>query len=98
MLFDFTTQLPTDSSQFDVCIVGSGPAGITLAREISRSGLTVCLLESGGYKLVAEIEDLNAGVVDSAHGYDEEVLRQGRCRQFGGTANLWKRPYFAASG
>jgi Choline dehydrogenase and related flavoproteins len=29
MLFDFTTQLPTDSSQFDVCIFGSGPAGIT---------------------------------------------------------------------
>jgi choline dehydrogenase-like flavoprotein len=89
MLFESTTHVPDDSLQFDVCIVGSGPAGITLAREISRAGLRVCLLESGGYKSGGKIQSLNAGVVDSTHGYREEVLRDGRCRQFGGTANLW---------
>jgi choline dehydrogenase-like flavoprotein len=89
MLFDFTKQVPVDSLQVDVCIVGSGPAGITLAREISRAGLGVCLLESGGHKTAREIQDLNAGSVDSAHGYREETLREGRRRQFGGTANLW---------
>ena len=32
----------------DVCLIGSGPAGITLARELSGSGASVLLLESGG--------------------------------------------------
>jgi len=31
----------------DVCIVGSGPAGMTLARELSTTGLSVMVLESG---------------------------------------------------
>ena len=50
MLVHTITQVPDDFLQFDVCIVGSGPAGITLAREISHCGLRVCLLESGGDK------------------------------------------------
>src|ERR1700738_3512999 len=89
MLIDISTQVPDDLLQFDVCIVGSGPAGITLAREISRSGLRVCLLESGGHKPAEDTQNLNAGAVDSAHGYREQTLRDGRPRQFGGTANLW---------
>lgn len=89
MLVDTATQVPDDFLQFDVCIVGSGPAGITLAREISRAGLRVCLLESGGHKPAEDTQNLNAGAVDSAHGYREQTLREGRCRQFGGTANLW---------
>src|SRR5690349_1092408 len=74
---------------FDVCIVGSGPAGITLACEISRSGLHICILESGGHKATEETQDLSTGAVASAHGYHERTLREGRRRQFGGTANLW---------
>jgi choline dehydrogenase-like flavoprotein len=89
MLVDTTTQIPGDFLQFDVCIVGSGPAGMTLAREISRSGFRVCLLESGGYKPAEEAQNLCAGAVDSAHGYREQTLLEGRRRQFGGTANLW---------
>src|SRR5258708_26489497 len=87
MLIDINPQVPDDFLKFDVCIVGSGPAGITLAREISRAGLRVCLLESGGHNPAAKIQDLNAGAVDSTHGYREEPLWEGRRRQFGGTAN-----------
>jgi choline dehydrogenase-like flavoprotein len=78
-----------DLARFDVCIVGSGPAGITVAREICRAGLSVCLVESGAHKCSGEIQTLNAGGVDSTDGYREEMLREGRCRRFGGTANLW---------
>jgi choline dehydrogenase-like flavoprotein len=89
MLVNITGQAPKDPLQFDVCIVGSGPAGITLARQISRSGLSVCVLDSGGHKPSDDSQDLNAGCVASAHGYPERTLREGRRRQFGGTANLW---------
>jgi choline dehydrogenase-like flavoprotein len=89
MLFNTSQQVPDSLEQCDVCIVGSGPAGITLAREISHAGLRVCLLESGGHKPAEETEELNAGAVDSVHGYEEQTLLKGRRRQFGGTSNLW---------
>jgi choline dehydrogenase-like flavoprotein len=89
MLVDTTIQVPNGVIQVDVCVVGSGPAGITLASEISRSGLRVALLESGEYKATAESQSLNTGAVDSAHGYEEQTLHKGRSRQFGGTSNLW---------
>lgn len=33
----------------DVCVVGSGAAGAVVAKELSESGLKVCVLEEGGY-------------------------------------------------
>ena len=39
--------MPQSSSTWDVIIVGSGPAGATLARELSRGGRRVLLLEAG---------------------------------------------------
>src|ERR1700722_13070122 len=89
MLVDTSTQVLYGSLQFDVCIVGSGPAGITLAREISRSGFRACLLESGGPRPAKETQNVNEGAVESDHGYPEQTLWEGRRRQFGGTANLW---------
>ena len=89
MLVDSSKELSEDFPRVDVCIVGSGPAGITLARQICRSGLRVCLLESGGHNPSEAAQNLNTGTVDSVHGYREQTLRDGRRRQFGGTGNLW---------
>ena len=42
--------IPRNSTQGrDVCILGAGPAGISLAMELIGSGLDVYLLESGGF-------------------------------------------------
>jgi choline dehydrogenase-like flavoprotein len=97
MLVDTAIQLPEDYLRFDVCIVGSGPAGITLAREVSESGLRVCLLECGGRESVEEAQKLNDGAVDSPDGYRQTALEEGRHRQFGGTANLWNHKSRGAS-
>ena len=32
---------------YDLCIIGAGPAGLTLATELSRLPIRICLLESG---------------------------------------------------
>jgi choline dehydrogenase-like flavoprotein len=96
MLADPAKIVPDDLERFDVCVIGSGPAGITLAREISQAGFRVCLLESGGKK--SGPQTLNTGSVDSEHGYGEQILREGRRRQFGGTANLWNHQVRGESG
>jgi choline dehydrogenase-like flavoprotein len=82
----------------DVCIVGSGPAGLSLALELSKTNLRVCLLESGRRNFDAAVADLNQGEVESAHGYRAETLRQGRRRQLGGSANLWNHKMHGQSG
>lgn len=70
----------------DLCIVGAGAAGITLAMEFADSGAQVCLLESGDHRPDERIQAL----------YDLECvgypMREdfiSRARQFGGSCNLW---------
>jgi choline dehydrogenase-like flavoprotein len=43
----------------DVCIIGSGPAGSAIARELSGTGLRVTLLESGGETRLPEADALD---------------------------------------
>lgn len=37
------------STKFDLIVIGTGPAGISIAQEASKSGLTVATIESNGY-------------------------------------------------
>ncbi len=41
----------------DICIVGAGAAGITMACELERSGLDVVMLEAGGPKYDADTQE-----------------------------------------
>ena len=71
----------------DVCIVGAGAAGITLAHELHGRPERVLLLESGGFKASKAAQDLNAGAVsDPAH---HGPLDGYRVRRFGGTSTVW---------
>src|ERR1700730_4042498 len=92
----------------DLCIVGAGAAGITLALQFVESKLRVIVLESGGEKLEAEQQALYHGeVVDGVHS-PAHLYRQ---RRLGGSTTIWggrcvpldeqdfwKRPHVPLSG
>ena len=50
-MIDARTLLPEKSIETDICIVGAGVAGISLAREFIKAKNRVCILESGGAHL-----------------------------------------------
>jgi choline dehydrogenase-like flavoprotein len=71
----------------DICIVGGGAAGITLALQLIGRGIDVLVLESGGYKPDERIQDLYAGdVADELLHSPPDRYRQ---RRFGGTTTIW---------
>ncbi len=70
----------------DVCIIGAGPAGITMAREFAAKSIDVCLLESGGFEYDEETQALCRGENIGYQYYDLDLLR---VRRFGGASNVW---------
>jgi choline dehydrogenase-like flavoprotein len=91
-------ELPTgENLEADLCIVGSGAAGLTLAREFAGTGTRVLVIESGGFEYEEEVQDLyNGEVVGLPYPIDEET----RLRFFGGSTNHWggmSRPFDAFS-
>jgi choline dehydrogenase-like flavoprotein len=70
----------------DLCIIGSGAAGITIAREFIGSSIRVCLLEAGGLSIDPEVADRSA--IDSV-GREYVSKDSTRLRLFGGSTNHW---------
>lgn len=69
-----------------VCVVGSGPAGMTTAVTLAKKGFDVILIEAGGRHLTGESQAQFAGEVVGDRYYD---LSFARLRMFGGTSNHW---------
>ena len=73
----------------DVAVIGAGAAGITLALELEKSGLSVIVLE-GGYRDYTELsQDRYKGEVTAGPGFTYPDLDVWRLRYFGGTTNHW---------
>jgi len=84
MIRDFAATSIAD--RCETCIVGSGPAGITLALELAARGRPSMLLESGDEK-AGSAQDLSAAeIVDPAVHDDMSIAV---ARRFGGASNLW---------
>jgi len=70
----------------DVCIIGGGAAGITLALEFNKHPFRTCLIESGGFRPNAPTQDLYRG---ESVGLPYEFSDGCRTRYFGGSSNCW---------
>ena len=69
----------------DVCVVGAGPAGLAIARQLIDTGLDICLAESGGFADEPRTQRLYGG---ECVGHPMS-LTEGRCRVFGGSSTQW---------
>jgi choline dehydrogenase-like flavoprotein len=77
-----------DDSVFDadLCIVGAGAAGITLAMEFANTNTRVVLLEGGG----AGFEPESQTLYDAENvGLDRRPMLRSRLRMLGGSTNHW---------
>lgn len=86
MLIDLADSAPATDLRTDVCVVGAGAAGITVARDLVDSGRDVVLLEAGGL----DFEPATQALYDGENvGMDYYDIRESRLRFFGGTTNIW---------
>ncbi len=84
-MFVNLAQSPEDLSA-DVCIIGAGAAGISLATRLAARSIDVILCEAGGL----EASEASQGVYRAETQGDEYYdLETARLRYFGGTTNHW---------
>lgn len=86
MLIDARTVEDRATLHADICIVGAGAAGITLALELDGRPISVLLLESGGISPDPATRSLNAG---ETTGIAYDKLDAARSRYLGGSTNCW---------
>lgn len=87
MIDDANRLAPGTPLHADICIVGAGAAGITLALELRASGKTVLVLESGGEGEEPDSQALYAGETadEALHPPPDKY----RVRRFGGSTTIW---------
>jgi choline dehydrogenase-like flavoprotein len=86
VIYDLLKETSSPSFTADICIVGAGAAGITLAVEFARKRKKVLLLEGGG----ALREDSSQALYDSEiAGLTHRGIHTGRIRVKGGTTVRW---------
>lgn len=71
----------------DVCVLGTGPAGMSLAQSLAERGVSVVLIEAGDWDWTPESQDMMIGTWE---GDDPYPLDSARLRQFGGTSGHWE--------
>ena len=70
----------------DLCLVGAGAAGITIARHLAGSSVEVCLLEQGGLE---PSQETGAEPIVENEGLPYRSLPTAEDRRFGGATNRW---------
>ena len=78
---------PDDTLEADICVVGSGAAGLTLARRLDGIGRRVIVLEAGGFEHDEAAEADSFEIEHAGVPYRNPIASRGRW--FGGSTNLW---------
>jgi len=86
MFVDARTLSAGTAIQTEICIIGAGAAGITLALSLRMAGFRVAVLESGDFNFDPATQELNVGELAGVPNYATDVSR---LRFFGGTTNHW---------
>lgn len=86
MILDYLDPSAPDDYQCDVCIIGAGPAGITIASAFADSRFRVCVIESGGFDSDSMTHALSEGDPVGPMGFDPAMCR---LRAVGGSSRLW---------
>ena len=79
----------------DVCIVGAGPAGLSVAASLVGSGLSVVVLEAGT-GAAGELGTLPGIEIDDQDPYPHGNVDHSHAAGIGGTAGLWSFQMIAA--
>jgi choline dehydrogenase-like flavoprotein len=86
MLIDARNLPENENLETDVCIVGSGAAGLSLAKEFAGAQFKVVVLEGGGLKFEHRSQFLHRG---TNHGRAYWPLEVTHRRQLGGSTAVW---------
>ncbi len=84
MKIDLAVEDPPASPSYDVVVVGAGPAGITVAKELAGKGWSVCVLESGRARRTRHADGLKAVTSRGIH-----IKDYSRERVLGGASTTW---------
>ena len=84
MIHDADTLRDGQTLDYDLCVIGSGPAGMTIANELSAARLRLCLLESGQQRRTAHAEALKRATWEGI-----ELKTYSRERVLGGASTTW---------
>jgi choline dehydrogenase-like flavoprotein len=86
LIEDFSKLNDGTSVTADICIIGAGAAGITIAREFLGTRCKILVLEGGGFDPEADSQKLFESEVV---GLPNTSVHDGRARVFGATTTLW---------
>jgi choline dehydrogenase-like flavoprotein len=86
LITDYNDATVPDIIESDICIIGAGAAGLSIARSFIGTSMNVCVVESGGLSGEEKTQSLYDGSSMGTQHFDPGTSRR---RVFGGSCSGW---------